>query len=395
MLNCTEQTLYTSCGGRSYSSAISVFTVNDLVMGISFSDRENVAVDFTWNEVTGAVGDSVTVLPIVVAVAVLTDLSLAAMLVWFGIFQVVWGLYYGVPVSVEPMKALSALVIAGAVTTEELLLAGVLLGVVLLGIGTTGTIARVERYIGNPVVRGVQFGVALVLLETGLHLGVSDPQLAGLAVTIALVVVALGYWNLAPVLVLGVGGLVAIYQTGLPSPILPTTGGLFLVGGAHLTLPTLEAAAAQLAMTVGNAALAASVLLKDYFDRDISADDLSTSMGVMNLAAIPFGALPMCHGSGGIAGKYAFGARTAGANVILGLGYIAVALVAVGLVTAYPISMLGVILMLIALQLGKTSLQHTRKYSLVVGIGVFGLLVNLGVAFVAGILAYLLFQRRD
>lgn len=395
MLNCTEQTLYTSCGGRSYSSAISVFTVNDLVMGISFSDRENVAVDFTWNEVTGAVGDSVTVLPIVVAVAVLTDLSLAAMLVWFGIFQVVWGLYYGVPVSVEPMKALSALVIAGAVTTEELLLAGVLLGVVLLGIGTTGTIARVERYIGNPVVRGVQFGVALVLLETGLHLGVSDPQLAGLAVTIALVMVALGYWNLAPVLVLGVGGLVAIYQTGLPSPTLPTTGGLFLVGGAHLTLPTLEAAAAQLAMTVGNAALAASVLLKDYFDRDISADDLSTSMGVMNLAAIPFGALPMCHGSGGIAGKYAFGARTAGANVILGLGYIAVALVAVGLVTAYPISMLGVILMLIALQLGKTSLQHTRKYSLVVGIGVFGLLVNLGVAFVAGILAYLLFQRRD
>jgi len=364
-------------------------------MGIFFSDRENVAIDFTWNEVTGAVGDSVTVLPIVVAVAVLTDLSLAAMLVWFGIFQVVWGLCYGVPVSVEPMKALSALVIAGAVTTEELLLAGVLLGVVLIGIGTTGTIARVERYIGNPVVRGVQFGVALVLLETGLHLGVSDPQLAGLAVTIALVVVALGYWNLAPVLVLGVGGLIASYQTGLPSPTLPTTGGLFLVGGAHLTLPTLEAAAAQLAMTVGNAALAASVLLKDYFDRDISADDLSTSMGVMNVAAIPFGALPMCHGSGGIAGKYAFGARTAGANVILGLGYIAVALVAVGLVTAYPISMLGIILMLIALQLGKTSLQHTRKYSLVVGIGVLGLLVNLGVAFVAGILAYLLFQCRD
>jgi hypothetical protein len=67
------------------------------------------------------------------------------MLVWFGVFQIVWGLYYGAPVSVEPMKALAALVIAGSITTEELLLAGALLGGVLLGIGTTGAIARVTR----------------------------------------------------------------------------------------------------------------------------------------------------------------------------------------------------------------------------------------------------------
>lgn len=60
-------------------------------------------------------------------------------------------------------------------------------------------------------------------------------------------------------------------------------------------------------MTLGNAALATSVLLYDYFDRDISVDELSTSMDVMNPAAVPFGALPMCHGSSGVAGKYVFG----------------------------------------------------------------------------------------
>ncbi len=60
-------------------------------------------------------------------------------------------------------------------------------------------------------------------------------------------------------------------------------------------------------MTVGNAALATSVLLADYFDRDVSADELATSMGAMNLLAVPFGAFPMCHGSGGVAGKYASG----------------------------------------------------------------------------------------
>lgn len=364
-------------------------------MGFSLSYWRDSPVHFAWNEVTGAIGDSVTVLPLVVAVAVLTDLSLAMMLIWFGAFQLVWGLYYGVPISVEPMKALAALILAGTITTGEFLLAGILLGVVLLGMGTTGTLARVGQYIGRPVARGIQFGVALVLLETGVRLGVADLQVAGLAVTIGVVLIALGYWNLTAVIVLVVGGLIAGFRTGIPVPAVPPTDGLFLVGRSSLTLPAVKATIAQLAMTVGNAALAASVLLHDYFDRDISADELSTSMGVMNLVAIPFGALPMCHGSGGIAGKYAFGARTAGANVLLGLGYIAVAVLAVDLVAAYPVPILGVILVLIALQLGRTSLQQAHAYPLVVGIGILGVVVNLGVAFAVGVGVHQLLQRRD
>lgn len=362
-------------------------------MGIPVPYRGDTTIDFAWNEVTGAIGDSVTVLPFVVAVAVLTELSLSVMLIWFGAFQIIWGLYYGAPVSVEPMKALAALILAGTITIGEALLAGLLLGVVLIGMGATDTLARVGQYIGSPVVRGIQFGVGLVLLETGLRLGVADLQLAGLAVGVALLLIVLGHWNVTAIVVLVVGGLIAGLQTGVPSPTVPTSESLFLVSRADLTLSTLEAATAQLAMTVGNAALAASVLLSDYFDRDITADELSTSMGVMNLVAIPLGALPMCHGSGGIAGKYAFGARTAGANIILGLGYIGVALLAVGLVAAYPVSILGVILVLIGIQLGYTSLKQAKAYPLVIGIGVLGVVVNLGVAFVTGILVDLLLQR--
>lgn len=363
-------------------------------MGLSVTYRGDTTIDFAWREATGAIGDSVTVLPFVIAVAVLSDLSLAMMLVWFGVFQIVWGLVYGVPISVEPMKALAALLLAGTISTGEFLLAGILLGVVLLGISVTDTLGRVGQYIGSPAVRGIQFGVALLLIKSGLRIGAADLRLAGLAVAVALLVIALGYWNLTAVVVLGLGGLIAGFQTGLPSPMLPSTEGLFLVATASLSVPTIEAAVAQLAMTVGNAALAASVLLSDYYDRDISPDDLSASMGVMNLVAIPFGALPMCHGSGGIAGKYAFGARTAGANVLLGIGYMAVALVGVGLVAAYPVSMLGIILILIGLQLGRTSLQQSQTYPLVIGIGVLGLLVNLGVAFLIGILLYLFHQHR-
>ncbi|KTG28677.1 putative sulfate/molybdate transporter [Haloferax profundi] len=362
-------------------------------MGVSFLSRDNLALEFTWNEFTGAVGDSVTVLPIVVALSLLSDLSLTLVLVWFGVFQIVWGLYYGVPLSVEPMKALAALVLAGTVTTTEALVAGGLLGVVLLGIGQTNSLERVSQYIGAPVVRGVQFGVALVLLETGLSLGFSEPRLAALAGGIVVLAVLLGRWNLSAFAVLLVGGGIAAFHTGLPTPTLPSLDGAFLVSPAGVTVSAVEGAAGQLAMTVGNAALATSVLLADYFDRDVSADELATSMGVMNLTALPFGGFPMCHGSGGVAGKYAFGARTAAANVILGVGYVVVALVAVELVAAYPLAMLGVVLTVIALQLGRTSIRKTDEYVLVVGIGILGVVVNLGVAFVVGVGLWLGWNR--
>ena len=357
-------------------------------------DRREFGVEFAWSELTGAVGDSVTVLPIVVTVAVLTDLSLTVMLVWFGTFQIVWGLYYGIPISIEPMKALAALVIAGSITTGELLLAGLVLGAALLVLGGTGSLSRLGRYVGNPVVRAIQFGVALVLLETGLRLGAADFRLAGLAAVVALAFIAVGYRNFGAFAALLVGGAVAALQTGLPAPTLPPVpSGFVQVGSLSLTTGTIEAALGQFAMTIGNAALAASILLGDYFDRNISPDELSMSMGAMNLAGVPFGAFPMCHGSGGIAGKYAFGARTAGANVILGVAYIAVALLAVGMVTAYPTAVLGVILVLVAAQLGWTGLRETDSTLFAVTIGVLGLLVNLAAAFLVGIVLSLGVRR--
>jgi predicted benzoate:H+ symporter BenE len=164
-------------------------------MGRVVSFRGLSDVDISWSEATGAIGDSVTVLPVVVAVTVLTDLSLSTMLVWFGVFQLVWGLYYGVPISVEPMKAVAALVIAGSITAGELLVAGVLLGVVLCLVGATRSLTRLGRFVGSPVVRGVQLGVALVLVRTGVDLGLTNPALAGLACVVAVVLVVGGYWR--------------------------------------------------------------------------------------------------------------------------------------------------------------------------------------------------------
>ena len=163
---------------------------------------------------------------------------------------------------------------------------------------------------------------------------------------------------------------------------------------ADVTFRAIDATAAQLAMTVGNAAVATSLLLDDYFDRRIAPDELASSMGVMNLVAVPIGGIPMCHGSGGVAGKFTFGARTATANIVLGLGYIGIGLLAGGLLAVYPHAMLGVILVLVALELGRTSLK-TDRYLLVGAVGVLGFLTNIGLALVVGIAVDRLRERLD
>ena len=340
------------------------------------------SISFSKRELTGALGDSVTVLPIVVAVGALTELSLGRMLLGFGAFQIVWGLWYGLPVSVEPMKALAALAIGGALGARELAVAGLLAGVALVAVGATGSLDRITRVVGEPVTRGVQLAVALILLRTSVGLGAGDPALALAGVLAAGSAVLVGYRRASALVVLGLGVALALRSTGVPTIALPSLT-LSLPGAAGLTASALEATAAQLAMTVGNAAVATALLLSEYYDADVTPDDLATSMGAMNLAAVPLGALPMCHGSGGVAGKHAFGARTAGSNLLLG-GIYGTAALATAAVTAFPMAVLGVVLGVVALELARSAFGTDNLPTTVV-VGVLGVVTNVGVAFVVGV----------
>lgn len=350
-----------------------------------FSSTDGLRLDL--GELTGAIGDSVTVLPIVVGLAALTPVSLPHALIWFGVFQVVWGVVYGLPLSVEPMKALAGLALAGTLAYGEFLAAGLLAGVVLLVFAATGSLSRIQRHVREPVIRGIQLAVALVLARAGFDLGIADPTLALGAVAVAGVVAVAGYRRGAALAVLGVGLALALLETGVPAASLPAFG-LFPTGVPALTTGALSASTGQLAMTVGNAAVATSLLLSDLFDADVSTDRLSGSMGAMSLTAVPLGGLPMCHGSGGLAGKHAFGARTGGANLVLGGLYLA-AVPFAGVVAAFPMPVLGVLLAVVAVHLGRraVAVSGRRALAVVALVGVVGLAWNVGAAFLLGVVA--------
>jgi hypothetical protein len=343
--------------------------------------------DFSRSEITGSVGDLVTTLPLVVALAALTDISLPHVLLVFGVFQIIWGVVYGIPLSVEPMKALTALAIAGSLSYSELAVAGVLLGIILIALGATGVLTAIERWIGRPVVRGVQLAVALLLLETSVSLALDGPLLAGVGVVITVCLFGLGYYKASAGAVFAVGGAIAVSTVGLPTvsvPGIPPTPPF----GAGLTFSTLDGVVAQLAVTLGNAAIATSLLIADLFDQDVSADRLTRNMGLMNLTAIPLGGIPMCHGCDGVAAAHTFGARTGGANIIQGLGFIIVALFAsVTFVTAFPLPILGILLGIVALELSRATHESNSPW-LTVGVGVVGATVNVALGLIAGAFVY-------
>jgi len=150
-------------------------------------------VRFDRNELAGAFGDIGTDLPLVVGVILVAGLDSASALIMFGAMQVFTGLAYGIPMPVQPLKAMAALVIAQKLGGNVLFGGGLAIGVIMLALTVTGLIEWLARVVPKTVVRGIQFGLGLQLATLALKYYVqADGAIgyalaaAGLVITIAL-----------------------------------------------------------------------------------------------------------------------------------------------------------------------------------------------------------------
>lgn len=74
--------------------------------GIRRLNRHNVATlrRAPWAELSGSLGDLGTLLPLMIALAVQGSIKLDSTLVFSGIFNILTGIVYGIPLPVQPMK---------------------------------------------------------------------------------------------------------------------------------------------------------------------------------------------------------------------------------------------------------------------------------------------------
>jgi MFS superfamily sulfate permease-like transporter len=114
----------------------------------------------------------------------------------------------------------------------------------------------------------------------------------------------------------------------------------------------------QIPLSLGNSILASQQVATDLFpERPITARKISFTYSIMNLINPFFGGVPTCHGSGGIAGHYAFGGRTGGSVILYGMLYLTLGMFFGGAfgtaVQLFPKPVLGIILLFEAVALVK------------------------------------------
>lgn len=372
---------------------------------------------FGQGELAGTIADLGVLVPIAVALIVQNGLSATAVLLPAGLLYVAAGLYYRLPVPVQPLKAFGAIAIAQGLGANEIAAGALLMGGVFVVLGLSGWLDRVAKIFPLPIIRGIQLTVGLLFCKLAWILTTTPPMafadhteptwwlatgalvvvLAGLAMprrvvalvlfVLTLLAVGLGAHGSLTLGPLALGPL-ALGPSAIPWPELSMDA--FTIAAVVLVIP-------QLPLTFANSCLATADAARTYFGAAaarVQPGRLALSLGLANLLAGSIGGMPVCHGAGGMTAHYGFGARTGGTPIILGSVLLFLALVLgaslTTLVTNFPIPILAGLLGIAGL-LHIALLRDLREpahWALAIAVGVAGFLANLAIALTAALLVW-------
>ncbi|KAG6537521.1 hypothetical protein ZIOFF_002615 [Zingiber officinale] len=360
-----------------------------------------------WAELGGSVGDLGTYIPIVLALSLVNHLDLGTTLIFTGLYNAVTGLLFGLPMPVQPMKSIAAVAISESsahLSVPQIMAAGISTAAVLLFLGSTGLMSVLYRFIPLPVVRGVQLSQGLSFAFSAIKYIRYDQDFAagkslgprpwlgldGLILALSallFVVLASGSgddppnqtpnpsiphrsrisssWIPAALLVFALG--VALCFARDPSILADLKIGPSPIRIVRITwedwkVGFLRAAIPQIPLSVLNSVIAVCKLATDLFPvrgHEVSATAVSVSVGAMNLVGCWFGAMPVCHGAGGLAGQYRFGGRSGASVLFLGVAKVSLGLLFgssfVRMLSGFPIGILGVLLLFSGIELAMAS----------------------------------------
>ncbi|KAK7260841.1 hypothetical protein RIF29_27139 [Crotalaria pallida] len=421
-------------------------------------------------ELNGAMGDLGTYIPIMLALTLARDLNLGTTLIFTGIYNIITGVIYGVPMPVQPMKSIAAEALSDTnFAVPEIMAAGILTGGVMLVLGVTGLMQLVYKLIPLCVVRGIQLAQGLSFALTAIKYvrkiqnlpkskAVGDRNWFGLdGLVLAIVCICF------IVIVNGAGeqnhgcdddsessnsnsnttnnydlsghvkGEVSRKRTSklrkiifsLPSAFLVFVLGVVLAfirrpkvvneikfGPSYIEVVRfsrhawkegfIKGTIPQLPLTILNSVIAVCKLSSDLFPgKEISVTSLSVTVGLMNLVGSWFGAMPCCHGAGGLAGQYKFGGRSGGCVALLGAAKLVLGLVLgsslAHILNQFPVGILGVLLLFAGIELAMCSRDmNTKEDSFVMlictAVSMVGSSAALG--FLVGMIVYALLKLR-
>ncbi|KAH9119647.1 hypothetical protein LEN26_011536 [Aphanomyces euteiches] len=397
----------------------------------------------TLQECSGSLGDLGTFLPLVTALSVTKQIAFGPTLFFAGLFTLTLSTYFEVPIPVQPMKQISAIAITEKSTQTQLVASGLLIGLILFGLSITNAVTLVVKYMPFSLIRGVQLGVGLSLLQSGVKQAYVHQTTVSLNATTGFIVVkrsadVLTWWGTDSIVVSIV--LILLCFCLMHSKRVPTALLVFLYGVIvaavryhsekdRLKLPNLvlgpdfshmppwpsandfnhaffHLVLPQLPLSLLNSVIALEQLATDLFPKKhvpASSKRICFSLALGDLLFCGFGMLPMCHGAGGLASQYAFGARSNVAMMMLGTFKVFVALLfgstLAGLLQdgIFPSCVMGVLVMFAGINLSIVGLDlETQKNKgdvvVVLVTAAASLAINTGVGFVVGAFTYIILR---
>lgn len=331
---------------------------------------------FNRHEIAGSLGDLGTFLPLLVGMSATNGLDFASALFFAGLFNIITGATFPIPMAVQPMKAIAAVALTEGLTAPQILAAGATVSLAVLILGLTGLIDVLNRIVSRSVVRGLQLALGLTLLMKGMRMvadtgqwWAADGIVTALVATLIVLLLFFSRRIPAALVVFALGLAIAVWShpeivgslgIGLTLPHWsPLAWDDFVVAFPKAALP-------QIPLTTLNSVIAVCVLAADLFpDRPVKPRDVAISVGLMNLVSCWFGGMPMCHGAGGLAGQYRFGARTNGSILFLGGVKMLLAVLfgatLMALCVAFPLSVLGVMLAFSGMELSLVCRDQTHR----------------------------------
>ncbi len=257
-----------------------------------FGDKWASWLKLALGEFIGSFGDIGTLFPLALALIATNGIDVRTAMCLFGATYVLVGLYYRLPLPVQPLKAAAIIAIATQASVQEIRAAAILMAIILLIIGLTGAANRLQEIFPKFLIQGLQLGLGVIMLRTGIKFVMSYPQ------SLSSMVAGQGFPQL---------------PAHFDFWTLPSTANFATALGV-LVLP-------QIPLTIGNAVVATHDCALRYFGKGaerVTPTRLAVTIGLANLAAGLAGGIPVCHGAGGLTAHVKFGARTGAAGVIIG-----------------------------------------------------------------------------
>jgi hypothetical protein len=355
--------------------------------------------DFKFNlrEAAGSMGDLGILFPLAIGYIVVCGLNPAGFLVMMGLANIVTGIVYRLPMPIEPMKVLAPVAITQQWAPSMVYASGFGTGIIWLFMAVTGLIDKLARITPTVVVRGIQLALGILLALEGYKM-IDGSWFSWILAGVSIIILTLRQNKYAPaaIVLMALGICVVAFKGQLFDQIqikfTPPPITLFSV--KEIWDAMVQGGFAQVPLTATNAVIATSALITQYWpDKPVPERKLALNMGIMNVVVPFFGGMPMCHGAGGLAGQYYYGARTGGTNLIEGtieifLGLFLAGSIA-GLFSVFPMSIVGAMMFLVGIELTKFARDIKWKETfLLLFTALLSVFTNMAIGFIAGILIY-------